>query len=73
MLQVGDVNEQLEVVAAQLSGVDELRHGFDALGFSQGKSRHLLIKLQLAYGCFKVVSSYEPMLNATITHPSTTW
>ncbi|TFY81625.1 hypothetical protein EWM64_g2390 [Hericium alpestre] len=32
----GDVNEQVELVAEQLSGVEELKDGFDALGFSQG-------------------------------------
>ncbi|GLB37274.1 putative palmitoyl protein thioesterase [Lyophyllum shimeji] len=32
----GNVNEQIELVAAQLSAIPELAHGFDAIGFSQG-------------------------------------
>jgi len=32
----GNVNEQLERVAQQLESVEELRGGFDAIGFSQG-------------------------------------
>ncbi|RPD63716.1 alpha/beta-hydrolase [Lentinus tigrinus ALCF2SS1-6] len=32
----GHVNEQLEIVAEQLSNVTELSGGFDAIGFSQG-------------------------------------
>ncbi|KZP34257.1 palmitoyl-protein thioesterase [Athelia psychrophila] len=32
----GNVNEQLEQVAQQLESVEELRGGFDAIGFSQG-------------------------------------
>ncbi|KAH9929619.1 alpha/beta-hydrolase [Epithele typhae] len=32
----GNVNEQLAFVAEQLSNVTELKHGFDAIGFSQG-------------------------------------
>lgn len=30
------MNEQLEGVAQQLAGIEELEHGFDAIGFSQG-------------------------------------
>mgnify|MGYP002716346855 CR=1 FL=1 len=33
---VGDVNAQVARVAEQLAQVPELRHGFDAVGFSQG-------------------------------------
>jgi len=32
----GNVNDQLEGVAEQLAGIDELGNGFDAIGFSQG-------------------------------------
>ncbi|KAJ7594746.1 palmitoyl-protein thioesterase [Mycena floridula] len=32
----GKINEQLELVAAQLANISELNGGFDALGFSQG-------------------------------------
>jgi len=32
----GNINEQLELVLEQLSNIDELRDGFDAIGFSQG-------------------------------------
>ena len=32
----GNVNEQLEAVHEQLRAIPELRHGFDAIGFSQG-------------------------------------
>lgn len=34
--QYGNVNQQLELVAEQLSHVDELSAGFDTIGFSQG-------------------------------------
>ena len=34
--QYGHVFDQLEVVAAQLAAIPELKNGFDALGFSQG-------------------------------------
>lgn len=34
--QYGNVNQQLELVAEQLSSVEELGAGFDAIGFSQG-------------------------------------
>lgn len=47
------MNEQLEGVAQQLAGIDELGHGFDAIGFSQGtptvfskSSSHVLRKLR---------------------------
>ena len=36
LTKFGNVNEQLEGVAQQLAGIDELEHGFDAIGFSQG-------------------------------------
>ncbi|KII92487.1 hypothetical protein PLICRDRAFT_37259 [Plicaturopsis crispa FD-325 SS-3] len=32
----GDVNEQIDIVAAQLRNITELKDGFDAIGFSQG-------------------------------------
>ncbi|KAL5528296.1 hypothetical protein ACEPAF_7432 [Sanghuangporus sanghuang] len=32
----GNVNEQIDFVAEQLAGVQELKDGFDAIGFSQG-------------------------------------
>jgi len=32
----GNVNEQIDTVAAQLSDIPELANGFDAIGFSQG-------------------------------------
>ncbi|KAL5485072.1 hypothetical protein ACEPAI_7714 [Sanghuangporus weigelae] len=32
----GNVNEQIDFVAEQLAGVEELKDGFDAIGFSQG-------------------------------------
>jgi palmitoyl-protein thioesterase len=32
----GNVNEQIHLVSLQLAGIPELRHGFDAIGFSQG-------------------------------------
>ncbi|KAA1472797.1 alpha/beta-hydrolase [Dentipellis sp. KUC8613] len=32
----GNANDQIDLVAEQLKGIDELRDGFDALGFSQG-------------------------------------
>ncbi|KAG8753540.1 hypothetical protein FRC12_011503 [Ceratobasidium sp. 428] len=35
-VQFGEVNAQLEIVAADLSEVPQLRNGFDAIGFSQG-------------------------------------
>ncbi len=37
LLQFGNVNDQLEGVAQQLAGIDELGNGFDAIGFSQGE------------------------------------
>ena len=35
-IQFGNVNSQLEGVAAQLDSIEELSDGFDAIGFSQG-------------------------------------
>lgn len=32
----GNVNEQVEQICGQLAEIDELRNGFDAIGFSQG-------------------------------------
>ena len=32
----GNVNEQVDVAAEQLRSVEELKDGFDAIGFSQG-------------------------------------
>lgn len=32
----GNVNEQVDFVAEQLRGVEELKYGFNAIGFSQG-------------------------------------
>ncbi|KAE8268196.1 hypothetical protein A4X09_0g4142 [Tilletia walkeri] len=32
----GEVNEQVEKICEQLAGIDELKDGFDAIGFSQG-------------------------------------
>ena len=36
ILQYGNVDEQLAIVAEQLASVPELSRGFDAVGFSQG-------------------------------------
>ena len=47
--QLGNVNEQVELVAAQLDEVEELKHGFDALGFSQGESLHLPVSIFIPY------------------------
>ena len=38
VVQYGDVNAQLEFVAAQLADIPELQSGFDAIGLSQGSS-----------------------------------
>jgi hypothetical protein len=35
--QFGDCNEQIKKVATQISEIEELQGGFDAIGFSQGK------------------------------------
>lgn len=35
-MQYGNVDEQVAFVHEQLNNVTELRHGFDAIGFSQG-------------------------------------
>lgn len=40
-MKFGDVNEQIALVAEQLSNITELQYGFDAMGFSQGKHIHL--------------------------------
>lgn len=42
--QYGNVNEQIEFVAAQLAGIPELKGGFDAIGFSQGAANLYLPK-----------------------------
>ena len=34
--QYGNIDDQVELVAAQLKAVSELSGGFDAIGFSQG-------------------------------------
>ena len=36
VLQYGNVNEQIDLVAEQITNVTELKDGFDAIGFSQG-------------------------------------
>ena len=36
--QYGNVNEQIELVSAQISSIKELQGGFDAIGLSQGIS-----------------------------------
>jgi hypothetical protein len=36
------VNEQVAYAAAQLANLTELRHGYDAIGFSQGMHRRPL-------------------------------
>lgn len=36
-MQFGNVDEQLEVAAGQLTRIPELEAGFDGLGFSQGE------------------------------------
>lgn len=36
MLQYGNVNEQVALVADQIASIPELQDGFDAIGFSQG-------------------------------------
>lgn len=36
VLQYGNVNEQIDLVAEQIANVTELKDGFDAIGFSQG-------------------------------------
>lgn len=34
-MQYGNVNEQVDFVAEQIANITELKHGFDAIGFSQ--------------------------------------